>query len=122
MNRPIRFDTSNCMHLGPDLSVSIGSGANPFHAFAGFTFTPVSMHRDAPHDGEMHPDGDEVLYVLTGSVAVTLELDTVETIEIGPGQGLVVPRGVWHKVHVLVPAELITISPGPRLEFRSTGG
>ncbi|MFG6428735.1 cupin domain-containing protein [Roseateles sp. LYH14W] len=116
---PIRFDGSDCLHLGADLAISRGSAANPFNGFAGFTFTPVSMARDAPHGGEMHPDGDEILYVVAGRITVTLELDSVETTELGPGQGLVVPRGVWHKVHVLSPAELITLSPGPRLEFRA---
>lgn len=67
----------------------------------------------------MHPDGDEILYVVAGRIAVMLELDSAETVELGAGQGLVVPRGIWHKVHVLSAAELITLSPGPLLEFRS---
>jgi quercetin dioxygenase-like cupin family protein len=66
----------------------------------------------------MHPDGDEILYVVAGRIAVTLELDKVQTIEVGPGQGLIVPRGIWHKVHVLAPTEMVTLSPGPKLEFR----
>jgi mannose-6-phosphate isomerase-like protein (cupin superfamily) len=116
---PIRFDAHDCLHLGADLAISRGNGANPFNGFAGFTFTPVSMTHDAPHGGEMHPDGDEILYVVAGRIAVTLELGRDETTELGPGQGLVVPRGVWHRVHVLNPADLITLSPGPRLEFRA---
>lgn len=115
----MRFDNNDCLHLGADLSVSRGSGASPFHGFAGFTFTPVSMTHDAPHGGEMHPDGDEILYVVAGRIAVTLELDEAQTIEVGPGQGLVVPRGVWHKVRVLSQAEIVTLSPGPKLEFRA---
>lgn len=115
----MRFDKNDCLHLGADLSVSRGLCASPFHGFAGFTFTPVSMTHDAPHGGEMHPDGDEILYVVAGRIAVTLELDEVRTIEVGPGQGLVVPRGVWHKVRVLSPAEMVTLSPGPKLEFRA---
>ena len=115
----MRFDANDCLHLGADQTVSRGEGGSPFHGFAGFTFTPVSMARDAPHGGEMHPDGDEILYVVSGCIAVTLELDVEQTLEVGPGQGLVVPRGVWHKVHVLSPAELVTLSPGPRLEFRA---
>jgi len=117
--QPIRFDANDCLHLGADQAISRGNGASPFHGFAGFTFTPVSMTRDAPHGGEMHPDGDEILYVVAGRIAVTLELESAETTELGAGQGLVVPRGVWHKVHVLGAAELITLSPGPRLEFRA---
>lgn len=116
---PIHFDANDCLHLGADQAINRGNGASPFHGFAGFTFTHVTMTHDAPHGGEMHPDGDEILYVVAGRIAVTLELDNEETTELGPGEGLVVPRGVWHKVHVLSPAELITLSPGPRLEFRA---
>jgi hypothetical protein len=54
----------------------------PFHGFADFTFTPVSMAGDAPHGGEMHPDGDEILYVVA-------------------------------------PIEIVTLSTGPKLEFRA---
>lgn len=116
---PIRFDANDCLHLGLDLAISRGTGAGPFHGFAGFTFTPVTMAHDAPHGGEMHPDGDEILYVVSGRISVRLALEVEQVHEVGPGQGLVVPRGIWHQVHVVSPAELITLSPGPRLEFRA---
>jgi len=30
--------------------------------FAGMTFGVAKMSENSPHDGEMHPDGDEVLF------------------------------------------------------------
>jgi hypothetical protein len=36
--------------------------------------TPV-MARSAPHNGEMHPDGDEVLFLISGRLDVVLEED-----------------------------------------------
>ncbi len=77
------------------------------------------MTRDAPHDGEMHPDGDEVLYLISGHLDVLLEEDGAERrVEMRPGQALVVPRGVWHKVRLREPSQLIHITPGPGGEHR----
>ena len=40
----------------------------------GLTVGAPAITGDAPHDGEMHPDGDELLYLVSGAVTVTLEL------------------------------------------------
>ena len=40
----------------------------------GLTIGAPQITGDAPHDGEMHPDGDELLYLISGAVTVTLEL------------------------------------------------
>ena len=80
------------------------------------------MTRNAPHAGEMHPDGDEVLYLISGRVDVILEEDGSETLlELGPGQGLVVPKGVWHRVKLREPSQLLHITPGPGGEHRPLG-
>lgn len=31
----------------------------------------ITMEQSAPHGGEVHPDGDELLYVISGKVSVT---------------------------------------------------
>jgi hypothetical protein len=36
------------------------------------------MGTDPPHRGEMHPDGDELLYLVSGSVEIVLEDDDRE--------------------------------------------
>jgi mannose-6-phosphate isomerase-like protein (cupin superfamily) len=85
----------------------------------GFLVGAPLMTRDAPHDGEMHPDGDEVLYLISGHLDVLLEEDGAERrVEMRPGQALVVPRGVWHKVRLREPSQLIHITPGPGGEHR----
>lgn len=77
------------------------------------------MARSAPHGGEMHPDGDELLYLLSGSVSVTLELeDGSQTLRLAPGQALLVPRGVWHDVLVHEPSQIVHLTPGPGGEHR----
>jgi mannose-6-phosphate isomerase-like protein (cupin superfamily) len=85
----------------------------------GLTIGAPLMTRAAPHGGEMHPDGDELLFVLSGRVEVLLEdVDPPRTVELGVGQALIVPRGVWHRVLLVEPSQLLHITPGPRGEYR----
>ena len=70
------------------------------------------------HDVEMHPDGDEVLYLIDGKVRVTLETDPVQVLEMMPGDGAIVPQGVWHKVDILEPSRIVYLTPGPGGEYR----
>jgi mannose-6-phosphate isomerase-like protein (cupin superfamily) len=86
----------------------------------GFTVGAIARMDEAPpHRGELHPDGDELLYVVSGRLEAVLDdgdLDRVGTEtrhEIGPGQAFVVPRGVWHRLEVLEPAHLVHVTPGP---------
>lgn len=77
------------------------------------------MTRNSPHGGEMHPDGDEVLYLITGHVDLVLEEGGSErALEIRPGQGVVVPKGVWHRVLLREPSQLLHVTPGPGGECR----
>jgi len=86
----------------------------------GFTVGAPLMTRSAPHRGEMHPDGDELLYLVSGHVDVVLEdggtLDRVgseRTVTVRAGQAFIVPAGVWHRVVVTEPARMVHITPGP---------
>jgi mannose-6-phosphate isomerase-like protein (cupin superfamily) len=86
----------------------------------GFTVGVVPrMDRSPPHRGELHPDGDELLYVVSGRIEVVLDdgdLDHVgdETRHlVGAGEAFVVPKGVWHRLEVLEPAHLVHVTPGP---------
>ena len=85
----------------------------------GTTFGVVTMTENAPHGGEMHPDGDEVLYLISGRVMVTLETNPIQQMEMTPGNGLVVPRGVWHSVDIVEPSQIVYLTPGPNNQFRS---
>ena len=86
----------------------------------GFTFGVADIDEAPPHSGEMHPDGDELLYVITGRAAVLLEDDgTQETIGtvtrhvLEPGDAFVVPKGHWHRIETLEPYRLVHLTPGP---------
>jgi mannose-6-phosphate isomerase-like protein (cupin superfamily) len=85
----------------------------------GYTVGAPFMTADAPHNGEMHPDGDELLYLVSGAIQVWLELDGGDrTVDVEPGQAVVVPRGVWHRVLLKEPSRLVHITPGPGGDHR----
>jgi mannose-6-phosphate isomerase-like protein (cupin superfamily) len=85
----------------------------------GLTIGAPELTGDAPHDGELHPDGDELLYLISGAVSVRLELpDGDRIVELAAGDALVVPRGTWHKITLREPGRLIHITPGPHGDHR----
>jgi mannose-6-phosphate isomerase-like protein (cupin superfamily) len=85
----------------------------------GYSVGAPMLTGDAPHDGEMHPDGDELLFLVSGRISVRLELpDGDETVELAGGDALVIPRGVWHLVRLVEPGQLVHITPGPSGDYR----
>jgi hypothetical protein len=87
--------------------------------FDGFTVGAPVLTGNAPHRGELHPDGDELLYLISGRVDVVLDdgdlenvgTETVTTLQ--PGEAFIVPKGVWHRVDVVEPSHFVHITPGP---------
>ena len=86
----------------------------------GFTVGAPMLSSNPPHRGEMHPDGDELLYLISGRIEVFIEDGgTAETVgrehmtTLVAGQAIVVPRGAWHRVNVTEPSQLVHITPGP---------
>lgn len=97
----------------------IESRPGPPPRIDGLTIGAPVMTRDPPHQGEMHPDGDEILFLVSGKVTVTLEdEDPPRNVELQPGQALVVPRGVWHRVRLNEPSQILHVTPGPGGEHR----
>ena len=85
----------------------------------GFTIGAPRITGDAPHDGEVHPDGDELLYLISGAVTVTLELAGGDVlVDLGAGDAVVVPKGVWQGSRSDGPWSLTgaTMAPGFRHE------
>jgi mannose-6-phosphate isomerase-like protein (cupin superfamily) len=91
---------------------------DPAPRVEGLTIGIATMSENSPHGGEMHPDGDEVLYLISGRVKVVFEERNFEDIGMSPGDGLVVPRGVWHRVDILEPSQIVYATPGPGGEYR----
>jgi mannose-6-phosphate isomerase-like protein (cupin superfamily) len=72
-----------------------------FHEFVAFNNGHFAVFRaSGAGDGpwEMHPDTDELLFALQGSVTVELFGDAgKERVALTAGSLLVVPRGRWHR-------------------------
>jgi mannose-6-phosphate isomerase-like protein (cupin superfamily) len=69
---------------------------------------------------EMHPLGDEIVCLLSGSMTFVFERPeghtTVPLAE--PGAWIVVPRGVWHTAKVPVPSRALFITAGEGTQHR----
>ncbi len=120
MSRITPVDASrHVFDIHRDLSISTrATRPGPPERIDGMTVGIVTMDHDAPHRGEVHPDGDEILYVIFGRVRVTGESEPDAAIELGPGQACIVPRGEWHLVSLLERTQLLHITPGPHGDHR----
>lgn len=120
MTKPIRFDpATHTVGLSGDFTATtMPERPDPPVPFSGVTFGVATMSENSPHAGEMHPDGDEVLYLISGRVRVVFLDSDEEDVEVRPGDGLVVPKGTWHRVDIMEPSQIVYLTPGPNNQFR----
>ncbi len=124
MTKPITFNpATHTIGLTRGFAASkMPESPDPPVPFSGLTFGVATMTENSPHGGEMHPDGDEVLYLISGRVNVVF-LDSDEyDVEVLPGDGLVVPKGVWHRVDIIEPSQIVYMTPGPNNKFKPLAG
>lgn len=121
MSRPQKIDlTRFSFALGHDRSVqTVELKPGPPVRPDGVSIGVVDVTGDPPHGGEMHPDGDEILLVLSGVLEV--RMDEAEPVVLEAGEGIIVPKGIFHRVKMIEPAKLIHITPGPNGEHRPIG-
>ncbi len=68
---------------------------------------------------EMHPEGDEFVYLLSGAVELHLEQgDGIQTIALRGSGAVVVPRGVWHTAKVREPSRMLHVTRGAGTQNR----
>lgn len=120
MAKVIPVDATSCsFDIHRDLSVSVRTRRpGPPERMDGMTVGIVTMEGNAPHEGEVHPDGDEILYVISGKLRVTGDSAPDRSHELGPGDSCVVRKGEWHKVEVLEKTQLLHVTPGPNGDHR----
>jgi mannose-6-phosphate isomerase-like protein (cupin superfamily) len=103
------------VHLRPDGTADVlGSRGGRHPDVEGRLVGEALMSKPAPHGGERHIDGDELLYLISGVVRVSLDHDDrePEVVTLGPGDAFVVPQGTWHRVLVDEPSDLLFMTPG----------
>ena len=65
---------------------------------------------------EMHPDTDELFYILEGKFEITLlDGDTPKHLTATAGSTFVVPKGIWHKPGAPSGSKFIYLTPGHTL-------
>jgi mannose-6-phosphate isomerase-like protein (cupin superfamily) len=104
-----------------DWSIAIRSAPpGPPTRIDGYTIGVVpTMEGPGPHGGESHPDGDEFLYVVSGTMRLVLDdgdeqaVGAETEVLLASGDACVVPRGVWHRLEALEPSSLVHLTPGP---------
>jgi quercetin dioxygenase-like cupin family protein len=115
-----RFDPSrHSVAISRDLRmVPVANRRGPPLRTEGLCVGVADMTGDPPHAGERHPDGDEFIYVLSGRVTVTVDSAPDACLELRPGDACIIPKGEWHRVHLLEPTRLLHITPGPNGDHR----
>lgn len=119
-NAPMQFDPNKHVVGVSESFKATVMQIEPGHSNGaeGMTMGVATMSENSPHGGEMHPDGDEVLYLISGQVNVVFEDEDFKDVLMNPGDGLVVPRGVWHRVDILEISQIFYATPGPGGEIR----
>jgi mannose-6-phosphate isomerase-like protein (cupin superfamily) len=63
----------------------------------------------------MHPEQDELLYLLDGAIDVLLRADREKSEEdrlhVKEGQACLIPKGMWHRQVVIAPCKMLFLTP-----------
>ena len=64
---------------------------------------------------EMHPEQDELLYLLDGAIDVFLRADLGKSEEdrlhVMEGQACLIPKGMWHRQAVIASCKMLFLTP-----------
>lgn len=107
--------------IGFDSGLTASLYANehdPGEPVEGMTFGVAVMSENAPHGGERHPAGDEVLYLIDGRARLVFTDDPEPDIDLRSGDVVIVPKGLWHRVEILRPCHFAYLTPGHGNEIR----
>jgi len=86
---------------------------------SGRLVTASRHEKDLPH-WEMHPAGDELLVALSGEFEVLLqEGPASQAVPLAAGQSVLVPFGIWHRLRVKTPGEILFVTPGKGTQHRT---
>jgi mannose-6-phosphate isomerase-like protein (cupin superfamily) len=108
-------------NIGRDWSMTIAAAPpGPPRRIDGYTIGAIpTIEGPGPHGGEVHPDGDEFLFVVSGTMELILDdgdervVGAEMTVLLRPGDAYIVPRGVWHRLEAVEPSYLVHVTPGP---------
>ncbi|WP_448549366.1 cupin domain-containing protein [Thalassotalea fusca] len=84
----------------------------------GMTVGLATMEGSAPHNGERHNDGDEIIIVVSGKITIESDSNPASCLELRSGDSCIIRKGEWHKVNVIEKAQLVYITPSFNNEHR----
>lgn len=68
---------------------------------------------------EMHPEADELLYLVSGAVDLVIQEGGAErTVALEAGRAAIVPRGVWHRLLMREPGRLLFVNSRTGMQGR----
>jgi mannose-6-phosphate isomerase-like protein (cupin superfamily) len=124
----LTFDRRTALHLASDLTASMITVDEAFWEhraecpeMADGRVLLVIDCEETWSRWERHPDGEELVYAISGDVTFHLEdADGSRHMELQAGEGGLIPKGSWHRVEVHRPARLLFVTPTPaRTEERA---
>jgi quercetin dioxygenase-like cupin family protein len=63
---------------------------------------------------ERHPNGDEIVHIIEGATLLRLlPEEGPQTLDLGAGAMVIVPKGVWHRFESATGVTLMSITPLP---------
>jgi mannose-6-phosphate isomerase-like protein (cupin superfamily) len=89
----------------------------------GWLVTQYDVEHTGGHE-EMHPEGDELHYLVSGALDFVLAHDdgTETVISMRPGTMCNVPRGVWHRIEARAPSRGVAFTAGRGTQHRPITG
>jgi mannose-6-phosphate isomerase-like protein (cupin superfamily) len=107
---------ASALSIGPDFWNTMGARGD---LQTGRLVWTTRFDKDMPH-WEMHQAGDELLVVVSGAIELVLQGDgrSDRVVELGAGQAFLVPFGIWHRVRVKTPSEILFVTPGKGNQHR----
>ena len=118
---------STYVHLGGSGVASEVPGGSAFWSLSadkmvalasGWLISEFEFTSDWP-TWEMHPNGDEFVYLLSGSVELLFEEAAgVKSLAMAGAGAVIVPRGVWHTAKVHAPSRMLHVTLGAGTETR----
>lgn len=122
---------SQYIHLAHDGTGQVVPGGKDFwslpademaHFASGWLVTEFTFSENW-ESWEMHPEGDELVYLLSGEVEMLLQLPSGTTgTHIYERGAILVPRGVWHTARVMCPSRMLFITRGAGTQHKPANG
>lgn len=108
--------TGAAVEVGPTFWQDLMTGKTDYPGRLAMVGT---FESDWPH-WEMHPAGEELIYLLSGAVDVLLDDgETTRTLALRPDAPcLLMPRGVWHRFTVVEPGAALFVTAGEGTQHR----